>query len=381
MTAILFLKGVMLESYHILLDSSVFIIFGLMVSGIIRAFLSPLYIYRHLSGGSIKSVIKSSFLGIPLPLCSCGVLPVATSLKKQGASKGAVTSFLISTPESGVDSIAISYALLDPIMTVARPVFAMITALVSGITENLFSKKERDIPRLPDLSCPVDACCSGIGCPPDEHANHHTTVERVIAGMKYALNEVWNDMAGWFLIGILVAGFISEIIPAELINNYLGGGILSMLLMLVVGIPIYICASASTPIASAMILKGVSPGSALVFLLAGPATNITSLSVLIGVLGKRATFLYLFVLSLMSILSGLFLDYIYKSFAISPEATMGKGAEIIPLWLKYLSSIVLVFLSYRPLVSRIRSRNHLSNLTTISSKPFRQLGREHFSED
>ena len=205
------------------------------------------------------------------------------SLQKQGANKGATTAFLISTPESGVDSIAVTYALLDPVMTVARPAAALVTATAAGVAQNVLDRGEETTPMEPDRSCPVDGCCDGTFCSTEEHERHHTFGEKIRAGITYAVTDVWGDMAGWFLIGLLLAGLITSVVPEAWFSSYLGGGLPSMLIMLAVGIPLYICATASTPIAAALILKGVSPGAALVFLLAGPATNVTSLTVLLKV--------------------------------------------------------------------------------------------------
>ena len=213
------------------------------------------------------------------------------SLRKQGASNGATTAFLISTPESGVDSISITYALLDPLMTVARPLAAFFTAAVAGISENLLDRKKEANRITLDLSCPVDGCCSGDDCEPEIHSRHHSFLEKIKAGIGYAFGELWEDIAKWFLFGLLLAGLITVVIPDDVFSRYLGPGLPAMLLMLIVGIPLYICATASTPIAAALILKGVSPGAALVFLLAGPATNMASLTVLVGTLGRRATLL------------------------------------------------------------------------------------------
>jgi len=258
------------ESWHLLLDSAIYVLFGLLIGGLLKVFLSPSYVARHLGKGRYSSVAKAALLGIPIPLCSCGVLPAAASLKKQGANNGATTAFLISTPESGVDSIIVSYALLDPLLTVARPVAAFISALVAGLLENLANPPRPDGPLRADLSCPVDNCCNGIDCTPEKHNNHHSRVEKVRFGIKYAVNDIWADLAVWFLAGLLIAGAITAAVPDTLITAHLGGGLSSMLLMLAFGVPLYICATASTPIAAALILKGVSPGAALVFLLAGP---------------------------------------------------------------------------------------------------------------
>jgi uncharacterized membrane protein YraQ (UPF0718 family) len=344
-----FVLTVLLEAWHLLLGASTYMIFGLLVSGLLRVFMNPASVAQHFGQGRIKSVVKAALLGIPIPLCSCGVLPAAVSLKKQGANNGATTAFLISTPESGIDSIAISYALLDPIMTVARPVAAFFSAVVAGITENLFRQKKGQALEHPDLSCPVDACCDGVNCPPEEHGRHHTFQERVSAGVRYAFVDVWGDLVLWFFIGLLLAGVITVVVPAGLMDRYLGGGILAMILMLAFGIPLYICATASTPIAAALILKGVSPGAALVFLLAGPATNITSLTVLFGIMGKRATAVYLLAVAVSAVGFGLVVDKVYQLVSISPQAVVGHAGELLPPWVQFAGGFLLVLLSFKPL--------------------------------
>lgn len=342
-----FLTEIFLVSGDLLLDASVYILLGIFMGGLLKVFLSPSYISRHLGSGRFSSVFKAAFLGIPIPICSCGVLPVAATLKKQGANRGATMAFLISTPESGVDSISITYALLDPIMTIARPVAAFISAVVAGVSENLW-KPAISTPHPSDFLCPVDSC-SSADCGEGSQIKHHTLFEKISAGLRYAVNDVWDDIAGWFFLGLLLAGVITVIVPDEMIFKYLGGGLPAMLLMLVVGIPLYICATASTPIAAALLLKGISPGAALVFLLVGPATNITSLSVLIGILGKRATVLYLVVISVVSVSCGLVLDQVYSRFGISVHAVVGHGGEIVPYPMKLTGALLILLISIKPL--------------------------------
>jgi len=255
-----------------------------------------------------------------------------------------------------VDSISITYALLDPLMTVARPVVAFVTAFVAGLSENLFSynKEAREI--IPDLRCPVDGCCDGVNCNPVEHSRHHTFFEKLRAGFGYAFKDLWNDIAAWFLFGLLLAGIITVLIPDDIFSRYLGSGLPAMLLMLAVGIPLYICATASTPIAAALILKGVSPGAALVFLLAGPATNLASLTVLVGTLGKRATAIYLSSIAVCSVIFGLLLDQIYGVWGFSAQAIVGQASELVPLWLQWAGALVVVLLSIKPVYNLISSR-------------------------
>lgn len=340
---------ILLASWQLFCEASIYVLFGILVAGMLHIFLNPGTVARHLGQGRFRSVFKASLLGIPIPLCSCGVLPAAASLKRQGANNGATMAFLISTPESGVDSMAITYALLDPIMTIARPVAAFVTATVAGISENLLGKRGNTrFQSVPDLSCPVDGCCDGLDCTPDEHQSHHSFLEKTNTGLTYAFGELWNDIAVWFLVGIVLAGVITVLIPVDVMTRYLNGGLPAMLLMLVAGIPLYICATASTPIAAALILKGISPGAALVFLLVGPATNITSLTVLFEVLGKRATALYLFAIAFSAVVFGLALDQIYSVLGISAQAIAGQAAEVIPHWAKLAGAFILLGLSIRP---------------------------------
>jgi len=349
-----FTSRILSETIALLLDASPYILFGIAVAGLLRMFLSTDYVARNLGKGRFKPVLKAALLGIPIPLCSCGVLPAAASLRKQGASKGATTAFLISTPESGIDSIAVSWALLDPIMTIARPLVAFVTAFAAGISQAIFGGveelEERDI----DNGCAVDGCCDGKDCDPVEHNNHHSFLEKVVGGMKYAFGELWGDLAGWFAVGLLFAGVITALVPEELVTSYLGGGLSAMLLMLLVGVPLYICATASTPIAAALILKGVSPGAALVFLLVGPATNVASLSVLVGMLGKRAVGIYLGAIAVVSVLAGLTVDWIYSLSGITAKAAVGQAAELIPVPVQFLSALLLVAISIKPLSGALK---------------------------
>jgi hypothetical protein len=339
-----FLIKVFQESWHLLLDASVYIIFGIVVAGLLKTFLSPEYVAKHLGRGRFKPVLKAALFGVPIPLCSCGVMPAAATLKKQGASNGATIAFMISTPESGIDSISVTYALLDPIMTIARPIAAFGSAVAAGITESLFTPPNQAAPPPPLMAHPPTNHCSPVEPPP----GHRPLPARLWASFHYAFGELWGDLATWFAFGILLSGIITVLVPQALISQYLGGGLVSMLIMLVAGIPIYICASASTPIAAALILKGVSPGAALVFLLVGPATNMASLSILTGMMGKKATLRYLLVLAISSVSFGLLLDKIYQWRGISAQAVIGQAGEFMPPGVQLLSAALLIVLSVKP---------------------------------
>jgi len=353
-----FIASIIQASGYLLLESAVYIIFGLIISGLLSTLINPQAIAHHLGQRRFKSVFKAALIGIPLPLCSCGVIPAAVALKKQGASNGATTAFMISTPESGVDSIAITYALLDPIMTVVRPVAAFFSAAIAGVLENLLGQGDKtdNTFQQSDLPGEMNRCCDGHDHPPDETKRSNSFVLKISSGLHYAVNDVWNDMAGWFFIGLLLAGVITVLIPDDFFGRYLNGGISSMLIMLVFGIPLYICATASTPIAAALIMKGISPGTALVFLLVGPATNITSLTVLLGILGKRTTAIYLTVIAVAAVLFGLTVDWVYAFWEIPVRAVIGQAGEIIPANMQFGGALLLILLTISKVLPELTAR-------------------------
>jgi hypothetical protein len=336
-----------LASWILFVAAAPYLILGVLVAGLMYLFLAPETIAKHLHSGRVRSVFKAALLGIPLPLCSCGVLPAAVSLKRQGANRGATAAFLIATPESGVDSIAITYALLDPLMTVIRPVAAFITAFAAGTMENFFAgEEEQQISVQSDLSCRVDGCCDGQNCPPEEHSNHHSMVRKLWSGIHYGFFDLYRELSGWIVVGFILAGAIALWLPQDLTSRYLGGGFVTMLIMLAAGIPTYICATASTPVAAALIMKGVSPGAALVFLLAGPATNFASLTVLSKVLGRRGVIVYLGSIAAFSVLLGLATDWLYSFLGISLQARLATAtSELLPTWLHLGTALLLAGLT------------------------------------
>ncbi len=345
--------------WEVLVEMAPYICLGFFMAGLIHIFINPQTIIKYLGKGRFRSVIYAAVLGIPLPLCSCSVLPTTASLKKQGANNGAAMSFLIATPETGVDSIAVTYALLDPLMTIFRPAAAFVTAVMAGITENVFGKSYNETREeiALDRSCKVDNCCDGDDCSDEVHRHHHTLPEKFYAAAQYGFGTILDDIAKWLLIGIAIAGAIGVLIPENFMRTYLHGGIHSMLIMLLVGIPFYICATASTPIAAALIMKGVSPGAALVLLLAGPATNAATISVVYGIFRKRTTAIYLGSIAICSILMGLLLDKVYAGLRISARASAGSASELIPHWFSILTTVFLISLLLSNLVNAWRQRH------------------------
>ncbi|MEI8033136.1 MAG: SO_0444 family Cu/Zn efflux transporter [Chlorobiaceae bacterium] len=304
------LTRVLLACWDVLLESAPLALLGFFVAGLLKAFVPDDFISTHLGGSGIKSIFKAAALGIPVPLCSCGVVPAAAGLKKQGAGNGAVASFLISTPETGVDSIAVSYALLDPLMTVFRPLAGIVTAMAAGLAVS-WSERNSDSASVASGELVAEGGCASSCC-----CSHHKPAKlgalgKFKGGMHFAFGELLKDVGGWLFFGILLAGLISVFVSQEMVSAVASNDFLSMVVMLVASGPLYVCATASTPVAAALALKGISPGAALVFLLAGPATNVASLTVISRMLGKRSTLVYLGVIVVMSLLGGLLINALY----------------------------------------------------------------------
>jgi len=332
-------------SWQFFCESAIYMLFGFLMAGILYVFIKPETIGRYLGKGRVRPVLLAALAGIPIPLCSCGVLPAAVGLKRQGANNGATMSFLISTPESGVDSIPLTFVLMDPIIAVIRPVAALITAIVTGLSENAFSASDSSSKEIPQAFC---SSSDGCGCKTTQGTQLDTEVkpfkEKIISGLKYAFVDLLGDIGKWFLLGIALAGIITYLIPDTLFETYMTNNFLAMLVMLVAGIPMYVCATASTPIAAALVLKGLNPGAALVFLLAGPATNIASISMISGLFGKKSLLIYLGSIAICSIVLGLFTDLIYYGLGVSATAVVGQAADIIPYFIQIFGAVILAAL-------------------------------------
>ncbi len=301
-----FLTDLLTETSLILYEGSLYILAGFLIAGLIHEFLPTESISRHLGKESPRSVIMAALLGAPIPLCSCGVLPAAAALKRKGASRGSLISFLISTPETGVDSIALTYGLLGPVMAVVRPLVAVITAVAAGVVSILMP--ERDDEDLDYTDLEDDGC----------HAHEPTGAVPASDGwatrgkraLDYGFGTLMDDIAFWMVLGIGLTGLMAAILPDDFFSTTLGmgSGIVPMIAMIIVGVPLYLCASASTPVAAALIAKGLSPGAALVFLLVGPATNAATIAVAGKLLGGRRLRLYLGTIVVVSLAAGLALD-------------------------------------------------------------------------
>jgi uncharacterized protein len=332
-----------------------YLLFGFFVAGLLSVFVSQKLVERHLGGRGFLPVLKATLFGIPLPLCSCGVIPVAMSLREHGASKGSTVSFLLSTPQTGVDSILVTYSLLGPAFAIFRPLVALVTGLVGGMLVNLFGQEVGRASPLAKDSCAGDPRLRG-SLPHDPAPTsdlqpaqdteqccccHHavTPMRKLLDGMKYGFVSLPRDIGKPLLVGLAIAALISGLVPNDFFAARLGRGLPAMLVMMLIGIPMYVCASASVPVAAAMILKGLSPGAALVFLITGPGTNAAGLATIWNTLGRRTAILYLLTVAGCALAAGILLDSIIHGINIEVAShmhTMGTGV------VQHISAVVLL---------------------------------------
>jgi uncharacterized membrane protein YraQ (UPF0718 family)/copper chaperone CopZ len=313
-----FLSLVFSASWSMLVEMSPYLLLGFVVAGLLSVAISPRWVERHLGDRGFSQVFKASLFGVPLPLCSCGVIPVGASLRQHGAGKGATTAFLLSTPQTGVDSIAVSYALLGPFLAVVRPVAALLTGFFGGgLVSALDRNGADDCDDRPVKTQASTDCSSGSnGCEPDDSAERKTLVD----GLHYGLVILPRDIGRALIVGVLLSGLIAALVEPKALEAYLGGGLLPMLAAMAVGVPLYVCATASTPIALSLIHAGLSPGAALVFLITGPATNAATLTTLWRILGRRSVVIFLMTVAIGALTTGLAVDAMVESEIVVPNA-------------------------------------------------------------
>jgi uncharacterized membrane protein YraQ (UPF0718 family) len=409
--ALAFVQNWLIETWHVLLEAGPWLVGGFLLAGVIHVVLPTSFVVRHLGTRGLAGVIKAALLGVPLPLCSCSVIPVAATIRSQGASRGSTASFLISTPETGADSIALSYALLGPVLAVARPVAAFLTAtLAGGVIDRL--PEPRDVEPMEDAashgqhgaSCCHEAasptpapaapaegtCChsgsdhhaepataksAGSSCchevredaPPVEPQNSaagcccsseaapaagtataggEAPPNKWIAGagqaVRYAFGRMFADLGHWLAIGFVLAGLVGVLVPKDFFEQHLGTGLGAMLLMVLVGLPFYVCATSSTPIAASLLMKGLSPGAALVFLLVGPATNLATIVVVGKTLGRRNVIVYVVSIIVVAIGAGLLVDAFWPTAGVAGESAAHAHSHFGLL--AVLSAILLICL-------------------------------------
>jgi len=339
------------------LDAAPWLVLGLIIGGLIKTIMPTAWLEKHLKGDGFWPVVKAALFGAPLPLCSCGVLPAAMGLRKAGASKSATTSFLISTPETGVDSVMVTYALLGPLMAIARPIAAILSAITAGLlvgkSEQVDTKNTKHIKQ--DGESTATSCCAATeivaesSCCGREDSDAPIAAKNksrpaIMAGIQYAFTDLLEGIIVWLLIGLLFSAAIQTWLSADFLAAW-GSGLPAMLMMIAISIPMYVCATASTPIAAGLMMSGISPGTVLVFLLAGPASNIGSLGVIKKELGKRALIAYLSGVVVIAIVSGLLLDAFVQSNNINIQAQIQASEQMLPVWLAWLGLAIIVVAS------------------------------------
>ncbi len=377
--------------WHVSLEMAPFLIFGFVFAGFLSVLMPTRWVQRHLAGRGTFPVFKAALIGIPLPLCSCGVIPVSAGLRRQGASRSSVLSFLISTPQTGIDSILVTGGMLGWFFAFYRTFLALVSGFVAGILGTFLRLDvERDQAEAemepfpegsdkcccgeneeeeagadkktapePQLSCcrpeePTADCCSTEALPPSsdgcERESEMTLPDENPGGLRavirkmlrFSFVQIPNDLAGSLIFGLVASALVAALVPDDYFQNRLGnlaeGGILGMLLMVVISVPLYVCATASVPLAAVLLQKGISAGMVLVFLMSGPATNAATISTVMTVLGRKAVVIYLVSIIGIAILAGKMLDMFYQTTNLAPGSL---SVEIIPWSIKFPSALLL----------------------------------------
>jgi len=340
--------------WDLVIESAPWLLLGYALAGIIKQVIPSEWVQKQLAKPGLLSIVKGAVIGAPLPLCSCGVIPTALAIRKAGASKGATSSFLVATPETGVDSISFSYAVLGPVYAIARPFAALLSAVTAGILVNSMDREDSF-----DNSAESSgkSCCS---------SNRSAVVvkeiglgQKLIEAIKYGYGRMISDTAKWLVIGLVAAAVITAMVPQSFFLQW-GDGVVAMLIMVIIGLPMYICATASTPVAASLLFAGISPGAALVFMLTGPATNIATMGVIKEHLGIRSLVAYLIGVIGTAIACGLVFNQLFQVFGWSLQLTALDHGESHPLW-RQLMAVALC-----GLILRVWIQPWVSQLLTAS---------------
>ncbi|CAM3728141.1 MULTISPECIES: SO_0444 family Cu/Zn efflux transporter [Pseudoalteromonas] len=364
--------------WQLFLLSAPWLMLGLLIAGILNVYLPANFLNTHLGKEGFWTTVKAALIGAPMPLCSCGVIPAAIGLRRAGASKSATTAFLVSTPETGVDSVSVSYVLLGPFMAIIRPIAAICSAIVAGVlvgrdTDKQHLELEPEVksscctakaaasetkasccaPKQVDPEIKSSCCASKPTAPTAETSCCDTSSvaapsqwQKMRQALSFSCNKLLSDTMVWLMIGLFFAALVQTYVPESFLTQW-GSGILAMLVVILISIPMYICATASTPIAAGLLLSGVSPGAVLVFMLAGPATNIATLGVVANELGKRAVAAYLTGVIGVALCFGFLTDYLVTEFGFVVTPLLGEEHEVLPHWLSFICGVILIILMLR----------------------------------
>ena len=371
---VIYIQKYLSELWFLFNEMAPWLLLGLLFAGALKVWFPQKHINKFLGSPNLKSALNAALLGIPMPLCSCGVIPTGISFYKNGALKGATNSFLISTPQTGVDSIFATYSMLGWPFAVLRPFVAFITGVAGGIFTNILVK-EKPKPASPFSDFAIDAKAlkiTGEKCH-DDACNCETpkkdTRHSLVRAADYAFVELLQDIAKWLLIGFFLAAFISVLLPDDFFSRFKGLGIIELLVILAASVPVYICATGSIPIAAVLLLKGVSPGAALVFLMAGPATNIATMTVLGKTMGRKSLVVYMATIIGGAILFGLLTNWIFPAtFILEKMMHIHEGEhQMLPNWLQLGATFVLLGSMVAGFVfQKIKKKNKMVNSPGIS---------------
>lgn len=332
-------------------EMSPYILLGFIIAGLMHAFIPQQAFTRHLAGSGWKSVIKAALIGVPLPLCSCGVLPTAIAMRRNGASEAASTSFLIATPQTGVDSISATWSLLGPAFAILRPVAALLTAVFGGIAVGKSAEPA-------GIMCATTASDSS-----DERKSGF--INKFLAALKYGFIDLVGSIGGWLVAGLVIAALITVYVPADFFSILGRNPVLSMIAVLIIAVPMYVCATGSIPIAMSLVMKGLSPGTALVLLMAGPAANFASFTLISREMGRKPAIIYLLSIIAGAMSFGLIIDYLLPTrwFAIDAIHAACHGNRTFALF-PTLCSAILVALLVITFIKRNIHHKVTGNMTT-----------------
>ncbi len=328
------------ELVRLVNEMAPYLLLGFLFAGILRVFFPQRIIARYMGKRNFRSVLNASLLGVPMPLCSCGVLPTGIGFYKNGASRGSTISFMISTPQTGVDSILATYSLLGLPLAIIRPVVALLTGVFGGVMGNRADRNGRE--EKPKVL--------------PEELNYDRSVKELF---RYGFIELLQDISKWLIIGMLMAALLSVLIPGDFFTRSISSEYLAMFLMLLASVPLYICATGSIPIAAVLLMKGLSPGAALVLLMAGPATNIATMAVIGNAMGKKSLWIYLATIIGGALFFGTMINELVPREWIMnsiPLNLHGEMHEHPAGWLQWISSAVLVLLIINGYIMKYLSR-------------------------